>query len=565
MYLSTFYKACKERGGGESVNAGSINALIAEAERKRQRKGNSNSSSATASPISKRDDGEVTSEMKSQVDKANDRLRSLSLFKPTPSSTPATTTPKPVKSTTTSQPITPKDEEQKPQVFLEDNTTDAKPKPRVKKSSANTSSSVEQASVSAPTVSKNYEDQGQEVKSVSTKLISQREDYTPSLSSSSLTSTASETNSSDPKPKPRVKKDSSASTTSSSTTATSAAAPVTKPKSTSSASAVPPASRYQYEDDEDDYGHDYGYSAPSGISNTSYHDDDSYVAPKVVSKKTEETKPKSTNTSTYSSTRYTSKTEEEPKSYVPQQETTSSYVTQVELGENDPKPKPRTKKETHSTATSSLHVDTSHHSQSVSSQSSQSSAQTSHDPTPKKRVKKPDSITSATFSTEARYGTGSPAESHFMEVISDKLLLGDETLLENLGKLSELNITHILLVDELAQSTDAKYPKLFTYNIFNMPNDPKFELFGYFDDFCDLIVKAFKQNKAAKWYICDKSEATSLAPTIVLAYLMRERNMTLDKALQLLQSKKSKIKPNRGFMEQLEDFNADLEDERNGA
>lgn len=43
---------------------------------------------------------------------------------------------------------------------------------------------------------------------------------------------------------------------------------------------------------------------------------------------------------------------------------------------------------------------------------------------------------------------------------------------------------------------------------------------------------------------------------------MREHDMILDEAEKLVQTKWPKTKPNKGFVEQLEDFDLDMEDEK---
>ena len=52
------------------------------------------------------------------------------------------------------------------------------------------------------------------------------------------------------------------------------------------------------------------------------------------------------------------------------------------------------------------------------------------------------------------------------------------------------------------------------------------------------------------------------SPAVMMGYLMREHDMILDEAEKLVQTKWSKTKPNKGFVEQLEDFDLDMEDEK---
>ena len=47
--------------------------------------------------------------------------------------------------------------------------------------------------------------------------------------------------------------------------------------------------------------------------------------------------------------------------------------------------------------------------------------------------------------------------------------------------------------------------------------------------------------------------------TIVVAYLMKSRGMSLSEALQYVKNKRSQAAPNRGFIRQLGDFEKSLE------
>jgi len=49
--------------------------------------------------------------------------------------------------------------------------------------------------------------------------------------------------------------------------------------------------------------------------------------------------------------------------------------------------------------------------------------------------------------------------------------------------------------------------------------------------------------------------------TIIVAYLMKSRGMSLSEALQHVKTKRPQAAPNRGFIRQLEDFEKSLQGE----
>ncbi|EQC31134.1 hypothetical protein SDRG_11318 [Saprolegnia diclina VS20] len=77
------------------------------------------------------------------------------------------------------------------------------------------------------------------------------------------------------------------------------------------------------------------------------------------------------------------------------------------------------------------------------------------------------------------------------------------------------------------------------------------EIEMYFDDACAFIHKAV-ENRMACMVHC--SHGMSRSATIVLAYLVKCRNMRLLEALQYLRSLRRVVSPNIGFMQRLLDL-----------
>lgn len=87
-----------------------------------------------------------------------------------------------------------------------------------------------------------------------------------------------------------------------------------------------------------------------------------------------------------------------------------------------------------------------------------------------------------------------------------------------------------------------------------------FKIDRYFDEACDFIGKAVGTKKTGKFngkILVHCKEGVSRSATLVLAYLVRDQEMTLQDAVSLVRSKRE-ILPNQGFLQQLIDYSDKL-------
>lgn len=151
-----------------------------------------------------------------------------------------------------------------------------------------------------------------------------------------------------------------------------------------------------------------------------------------------------------------------------------------------------------------------------------------------------------------------PVDTSYVEVKTN--LLGDDVVSHSLEKLLTIGITHIICLSESQYYNAEPFKDKFEYKVWNVHDTTKFEIYDLFDPIADYIVATLKKSSSNKILLHCKF-GISLSPTVMVAYLMREYFMTLNTAMNTVKNKWSKTKPNSGFMQQLEDFDLDMEDD----
>jgi len=112
------------------------------------------------------------------------------------------------------------------------------------------------------------------------------------------------------------------------------------------------------------------------------------------------------------------------------------------------------------------------------------------------------------------------------------------------------NITHILTV---SNEFPPAFPDAFTYMIINAFDSPATNLVDTFHQATEFIDSGRK--KGSVFVHC--AAGISRSPTIVAAYLLVQAHVaTPTEAIAFLQTKRSFVSPNSGFMEQLNAFHA---------
>ncbi|XP_031477874.1 dual specificity protein phosphatase 1-like isoform X1 [Nymphaea colorata] len=136
--------------------------------------------------------------------------------------------------------------------------------------------------------------------------------------------------------------------------------------------------------------------------------------------------------------------------------------------------------------------------------------------------------------------------------IEPGLFLGSVGVAYNKDALKNFNITHILVV---AKSLGSPYPDDFHYKKIEVLDTRDTNLEQYFDE-CFSFIDEAKAAGGGVLVHCFAGRSRSV--TIVLAYLMKNRNMSLSEALGHVKSKRPQIAPNEGFILQLQNFEKSL-------
>lgn len=125
--------------------------------------------------------------------------------------------------------------------------------------------------------------------------------------------------------------------------------------------------------------------------------------------------------------------------------------------------------------------------------------------------------------------------------IIENVYLGKSNSAKNVKILDDLGITHILMV---GYDLEALYPERFLYKNIQIDDKENSNILAHFDEAIDFI-------RQSKKVLVHCHAGVSRSATIVIAYLMREYNFTVDEAIQKCKEGRNCIKPNRGFILEL--------------
>ncbi|KAL7210270.1 hypothetical protein ACSBR1_031772 [Camellia fascicularis] len=157
----------------------------------------------------------------------------------------------------------------------------------------------------------------------------------------------------------------------------------------------------------------------------------------------------------------------------------------------------------------------------------------------------------------AMYAMTCVKDSDFPCQIEEGLYLGSVGATVNKTALKSLNVTHILTV---ANSLGPAHPNDFVYKVVSVPDRADINIAQYFDE-CFNFIDGAKRMHGGVMVHCFAGISRSV--TIVVAYLMKKRGMSLSEALEHVRSKRPMAAPNSGFMSQLHEFEISLRECRN--
>ena len=132
------------------------------------------------------------------------------------------------------------------------------------------------------------------------------------------------------------------------------------------------------------------------------------------------------------------------------------------------------------------------------------------------------------------------------------LYLGSIGSASNLKQLQNFKITHIVCC---AKGIKNFFPDNFKYLNLDIIDSQTDNIKKYFEE-ANLFIDEAIKNQGNVLVHCHAG--ISRSSTIIIAYIMKSQKMNLDKILDLMRSKREKVKPNDGFIEQLKEYQKEL-------
>ncbi|XP_044061299.1 protein phosphatase Slingshot homolog 3 [Siniperca chuatsi] len=136
--------------------------------------------------------------------------------------------------------------------------------------------------------------------------------------------------------------------------------------------------------------------------------------------------------------------------------------------------------------------------------------------------------------------------------IFDYLYLGSEWNAANFEELQKNNVGYILNV---TREIDNFFPESFTYMNIRVYDVEATDLLPHWTDTYNFINTARKSGQAV---LVHCKMGVSRSASTVIAYAMKQQHWPLDVALAYVRDRRSIIKPNEGFMKQLQTYNGIL-------
>jgi len=140
--------------------------------------------------------------------------------------------------------------------------------------------------------------------------------------------------------------------------------------------------------------------------------------------------------------------------------------------------------------------------------------------------------------------------------VYDGIIIGNGETIQDIPYLKSLGVTHVLnTAEQHVEVNPGEYTRNgIQYYGFHVDDLPNCNISRYFTRTNDFLHRAVSSGGTA---VVNCYMGLSRSATCVLAYLMTKHNLGLHKALELLKQNRS-VRPNAGFLRQLEDLETSL-------
>jgi dual specificity phosphatase 12 len=140
-----------------------------------------------------------------------------------------------------------------------------------------------------------------------------------------------------------------------------------------------------------------------------------------------------------------------------------------------------------------------------------------------------------------------------IDLILPNLFLGNRSAAHDKNILKFHGITHIV------QCTEGGHPfqEEFTYMKIEAGDSEDFQMCEHFASSFEFIEQALSNENNAVFVHC--AAGASRSATIVIAYIMKKLSLPYTAALKYVQNKRPIVQPNEGFLQQLQQYEKQLE------
>ncbi|KAL9974350.1 hypothetical protein ACROYT_G011374 [Oculina patagonica] len=135
--------------------------------------------------------------------------------------------------------------------------------------------------------------------------------------------------------------------------------------------------------------------------------------------------------------------------------------------------------------------------------------------------------------------------------VQEKLFISSQDGAQNMQELRTNNVTHILNV---GSGIENAFPEKFEYKTIEILDLPEIQICHNFQEIFDFITDGFKHGSV----LVHCNAGVSRSAAVVLGYLMSSNRLSLEKAMKILREARPCVKPNEGFLRQLQDYQKEL-------
>ncbi|KAG6910573.1 hypothetical protein DXG01_009524 [Tephrocybe rancida] len=141
-------------------------------------------------------------------------------------------------------------------------------------------------------------------------------------------------------------------------------------------------------------------------------------------------------------------------------------------------------------------------------------------------------------------------------VLPPSLYLGPCSAASSKSFLTTNQISHVLSIGP-SPAANLKVHAV-SYHRISLNDSPSSSITKVCDSACDIIDAALRSNSGNGKILIHCAAGISRSPTILAAYLLKRRGMSLKEALRHIVQARPQVSPNSGFLQQLKDLEVEL-------